>query len=449
MVTYNDLDDNLKAMIREVPAAIINHADGEDLTVRKQVLKFADRHKATTAYADRGMIIIRRKEKTVIRENIEVKINILNQDMINEDSTIYVIRYEHDLNGQIIEVPSNCILVFDGGKFVNGTVNLNGAQLVGVGVYPEEFIQTIGTGLRAGTPRWTTDGYIEWWDGSKWFNPYTTLNDALNRNLSNINQQLVGINDNLVQSINAINQAALNETNARTAADEELDERIDNETTDRIAADTKLQSLIDKLSITHTNDIAKVKQLIQDNTDLIGQKEKEIYAKIDEVVAAYRADDDALRAKIIEGLETERRSRINDIATAKQEIVELVNDNDGIHRRLLRGVYNELTKVVSRTDKQYDEVRIHLNKLNELIQQNIISITDLQNRLQAANDRIAELENNTNKYLVRFRLPDGTIVGGQYVVPGGTPIVPDIAEGVTYDKDFSVVNEDMLINVTY
>ena len=32
MVTYNDLDDNLKAMIREVPAAIINHADGEDLT---------------------------------------------------------------------------------------------------------------------------------------------------------------------------------------------------------------------------------------------------------------------------------------------------------------------------------------------------------------------------------------------------------------------------------
>lgn len=447
MVTYNDLDDNLKAMIREVPAAIINHADGEDLTVRKQVLKFADRHKATTAYANRGMIIIRRKEKTVIRENIEVKINILNQDMINEDSTIYVIRYEHDLNGQVIEVPSNCILVFDGGKFVNGTVNLNGAQLVGVGVYPEEFIQTIGTGLRAGTPRWTTDGYIEWWDGSKWFNPYTTLNDALNRNLSNINQQLVGLNDNLVQSINAINQAALNETNARIEKDNELATQIANEVQARTNSDTKLQELIDKLNITHNNDINKVKQLIQANTDLINQKEKEIY---DKIVSAYRADDDALRAKIIEGLETERRSRINDIATAKQEIIELVNKNNETHQLLLRGVYNELTKVITRTDKQYDEVYAHLNKANELIQQNIISITDLQNRLQAANDRIAELENNTNKYLVRFRLPNGNIVGGQYVVPGGTPIVPDdMAEGATYDKDFSVVNEDMLINVTY
>ena len=447
MVTYNDLDDNLKAMIREVPAAIINHADGEDLTVRKQVLKFADRHKATTAYVNRGMIIIRRKEKTVIRENIEVKINILNQDMINEDSTIYVIRYEHDLNGQVIEVPSNCILVFDGGKFVNGTVNLNGAQLVGVGVYPEEFIQTIGTGLRAGTPRWTTDGYIEWWDGSKWFNPYTTLNNALNRNLSNINQQLVGINDNLVQSINAINQATLNETNARTGKDNELATQIANEVQARTNGDTKLQELIDKLNVTHNNDINKVKQLIQANTDLINQKEKEIY---DKIVSAYRADDDALRAKIIEGLETERRSRINDIATAKQEIIELVNKNNETHQLLLRGVYNELTKVITRTDKQYDEVYAHLNKANELIQQNIISITDLQNRLQAANDKIAELENNTNKYLVRFRLPDGNIVGGQYVVPGGTPIVPDdMAEGATYDKDFSIVNEDMLINVTY
>ena len=446
MVTYNDLDDNLKAMIREVPAAIINHADGEDLTVRQQVLKFADRHKATTAYANRGMIIIRRKEKTVIRENIEVKINILNQDMINEDSTIYVIRYEHDLNGQVIEVPSNCILVFDGGKFVNGTVNLNGAQLVGVGVYPEEFIQTIGTGLRAGTPRWTTDGYIEWWDGNKWFNPYTTLNDALNRNLSNINQQLVGLNDNLVQSINAINQAALNETNARTEKDNELATQIANEVQARTNGDTKLQELIDKLNVTHNNDINKVKQLIQANTDLINQKEKEIY---DNIVSAYRADDDALRAKIIEGLETERRSRINDIATAKQEIVELVNDNDKVHKHLIQGVYKELTKVVTRTDKQYNEVYAHLNKANELIQQNIISIIDLQNRLKAANDRIAELEDNTNKYLVRFRLPDGNIVGGQYVVPGGTPIIPDIAEGATYDKDFAVVNEDMLINVTY
>lgn len=442
MVTYNDLDDNLKAMIREVPAAIINHADGEDLTVRQQVLKFADRHKATTAYSNRGMIIVRRKEKTVIRENLEIKINILNQDMMTEDSTIYVIRYEHDLNGQTIEVPSNCILVFDGGKLINGTVNLNGAQLVGVSLYPEEFIQNIGTGLRAGTPHWTTDGYIEWWDGSKWFNPYTTLNDALNRNLSNINQQLVGLNDNLVQSINAINQAALNETNARTAADDDLDARIDNEVTDRIEGDTKLQSLIDKLNVTHTNDIVKVKQLIQANTDLINQKENEI-------VAAYRADDDALRKKIIEGLETERRSRINDIATAKQEIVEMVKENDDIHRHLLRGVYNELNKVTSRTDKQYDEVHIHLNKLNELIQQNIISIIDLQNRLDKVNERIDELEDNANKYLVRFKLPDGTIVGGQYVVPGGTPIVPDdIAEGVVFDKDFSIVNEDMLINVT-
>lgn len=443
MITFNDLDDNLKAMIG-THSAVVNHADGEDLTVRKQVLKFADRHKPTTANVARGYIIIRRKYKKVIRENAEVEINILTQDMMTEDSTIYVINYEFDLNGETIEVPNNSVLLFNGGKLINGTVNLNGAQLIGVSLYPQDYIETIGNGLRAGTPRWTSDGYIEWWDGSKWFNPYTTLNDALNINLKNIAEQFTTLNNNLVQAINTINSAI----QVRIEKDTELENAINKEIEDRTTADSNLQKLIDNLSVRHENQVIALKQLIKSNTDLIGTTKDELLDEINKVVEAYKKDDDELRELIVEYLKKEANARARDIGTVKEELRDYIDKGDKALNLLLRGVSKDTNSALKRIDDIADEVHKHLVECNALTQQLNISVIDMQNRLDRANDRIKELENNTNKYLVRFRMPDGTILGGQYVEPNGTPIVPDLIESATFDKDFSVVTEDMLINVT-
>lgn len=443
MITFNDLDDNLKAMIG-THSAVVNHADGEDLTVRKQVLKFADRHKPTTANVDRGYIIVRRKYKKVIRENVEVEINILTQDMMTEDSTIYVINYEFDLNGETIEVPNNSVLLFNGGKLINGTVNLNGAQLIGVSLYPQDYIETIGNGLRAGTPRWTSDGYIEWWDGSKWFNPYTTLNDALNTNLVNIAEQFTTLNNNLVQAINTINSAI----QVRIEKDTELENTINKEIEDRTAADSNLQKLIDNLSVRHENQVIALKQLIKSNTDLIGTTKDELLDEINKVVEVYKKDDDELRELIVEYLKKEANARARDIGTVKEELRDYIDKGDKALNLLLRGVSKDTNSALKRIDDIADEVHKHLVECNALTQQLNISVIDMQNRLDRANDRIKELENNTNKYLVRFRMPDGTILGGQYVEPNGTPIVPDLIESATFDKDFSVVTEDMLINVT-
>jgi hypothetical protein len=37
-------------------------------------------------------------------------------------NTIYEIRYDYDLNGQTVTIPANCVLKFNGGKLVNGTL---------------------------------------------------------------------------------------------------------------------------------------------------------------------------------------------------------------------------------------------------------------------------------------------------------------------------------------
>lgn len=51
--------------------------------------------------------------------------NLLTSTMINQPNTIYEIRYDFDLNGESIEVPDRCILIFEGGSFNNGTLYLN------------------------------------------------------------------------------------------------------------------------------------------------------------------------------------------------------------------------------------------------------------------------------------------------------------------------------------
>ena len=48
--------------------------------------------------------------------------NVLTQDMINQLNTIYVIRYDFDLDREIIKINQGCILKFEGGSLKNGTL---------------------------------------------------------------------------------------------------------------------------------------------------------------------------------------------------------------------------------------------------------------------------------------------------------------------------------------
>ena len=54
--------------------------------------------------------------------NRNVRKNILTQDMINDPNTVYEIKYDFDLNSEIIKIPFRCILKFKGGCIKNGTL---------------------------------------------------------------------------------------------------------------------------------------------------------------------------------------------------------------------------------------------------------------------------------------------------------------------------------------
>ena len=444
MITFNDLDDNLKTILGS-NRTVVNHADGEDLTVRKQVLKFADRHYETTKDVERGYIIIRRKYKTVIRDNNQVRINILNQDMINEENTIYEVRYVFDLNGQVINVPSNCIIFFNGGKFINGTVNLNGAKLGSVGGYAQDNIETLGDGIPAGTTRWTSDGYIEWWNGTKWFNPYTTLNDALIQNLNNVADSFNQVNANIQTIVTQINTVIQNEAVIRQATDSDLGVQIKQEATKREEADNTLQTNIDSLSNKHIQDV----NTLQNSINSVSNKFDVLNSSLANVINAYKTADTNIINLLNEGLKDEANARVKQIGEEVQNLLNIINGFKDKVAYIVNDLKGDHASLIKRVDYMMDLVTTKINNFKETLENLHISIIDNQNRIADINERIKNYEDNVNKYLVRFRLPDGKLIGGQYVEPGGDAVAPEVEEGARFDKSFINIQEDLLINITY
>lgn len=119
------LDESVKEYIGS-RGDIDNLPDGEDLTTRNfngtEVLSFADKKYLPTSFSGLG--------RKYLRKNFVDGINVLEQYMINEPNTIYIIQYDYCLNGAEIEIPENCVLQFEGGSFNGGSIVGNNTNII-------------------------------------------------------------------------------------------------------------------------------------------------------------------------------------------------------------------------------------------------------------------------------------------------------------------------------
>lgn len=65
-----------------------------------------------------------------LKKNIVEDKNVLTQDMINTENTIYYVEYDYDLDGQTINIPQGCVIMFSGGTLSNGTLTCNDTLFV-------------------------------------------------------------------------------------------------------------------------------------------------------------------------------------------------------------------------------------------------------------------------------------------------------------------------------
>lgn len=120
-----------RSIIEEAIEELIFYPDEEDITgVRdgnRTFLKFKNKDYDPSEFSGMGRIILRKNlvgtEACAIDDNDHYS-NILKQDMIMEENTIYIVQYDFDLDGKAISIPKGCTLWFQGGSINNGTIYL-------------------------------------------------------------------------------------------------------------------------------------------------------------------------------------------------------------------------------------------------------------------------------------------------------------------------------------
>lgn len=168
---YNQLLDRVVQAEQYVIDATTNQvilADNEDTAVVGGLLKLADRPYKADGLSGKGFKILRQRLYAVTSSNcpfnemgtdceecceccIEDCINesiipnkyirnVLLQEDFNHSNTIFIVRYDFDLNGKELVLLDDCEIRFEGGTFKNGTLNLNNAKVLGmVGDYKDYF----------------------------------------------------------------------------------------------------------------------------------------------------------------------------------------------------------------------------------------------------------------------------------------------------------------------
>ena len=140
--------------------------DEEDLTKTapdasgNSYLKFKNKDYNNVEFSGLGRVFVRKNIKTLQDPNtlITRKINYLSQEQIADENTIYIIQYNHDLNGQTIIIPENSILFFEGGTITNGVIEGQNTNIVA----GKNVIFGIGTTI---TGTWNiTDIYDYWFE---------------------------------------------------------------------------------------------------------------------------------------------------------------------------------------------------------------------------------------------------------------------------------------------
>lgn len=180
---YNP-DDNQKPQgsTQVINNIVYNQADNEDLEEviqnGKSVLHFKDKLYNLEEYSGYGRVWLRKnikksslcdccddEQKNILTQNMFFK-----QDNISPNTnTIYIVQYDYDLDGETITIPSDSVLVFDGGSFSNGQIILDNTLVVPPTLDLNDVFKniTLGGTYKEGQTIYK-DKYLQYWDGKKW-----------------------------------------------------------------------------------------------------------------------------------------------------------------------------------------------------------------------------------------------------------------------------------------
>ena len=127
-----------RSPIEEALEELVLYPDEEDITgVRdgnRTFLKFKDKDYDPADFSGMGRIMLRKNlvgTEACSLDDEDHLLNVLTQDMIREENTVYIVQYDFDLDGKVISIPKGCTLWFQGGSINNGTIYLQETAILG------------------------------------------------------------------------------------------------------------------------------------------------------------------------------------------------------------------------------------------------------------------------------------------------------------------------------
>lgn len=165
-VTESMLSESVKQLMFSSGSHVTNMPDEEDLTTTGGEfgsLKFKDKMYEPENYSGLGRVYL--------RKNFLNGRNVLTQSMLQWSNTIYIVRYDYDLQKATIEIPDNCELVFDGGKISNGKVILTNTLVRPFGHITDYIQAEISGNYKEGQILYDKkEKVLQVWTGTMWRN---------------------------------------------------------------------------------------------------------------------------------------------------------------------------------------------------------------------------------------------------------------------------------------
>lgn len=242
--------------------------DEEDLTkVRikdKDYIKFKDKEYSPEEFSGIGKVYLRKNmicpEASYIDDEDHF-INVLTQDMVDKENTIYIIQYDYDLEGKEITVPKGCVLWFQGGSLGNGTVVLDSTPILGAFEYSDLGTVTLkGTFNKGQVMTFVDDNrqMLKWWNGNEWLllldiTDYNAILDIIKALSDRHDREMAACYLYFNNRCDTIQRNLDTEVSERTKEVKRLDDRINAEAAERKAADTSIINNLNQEITDRTN----------------------------------------------------------------------------------------------------------------------------------------------------------------------------------------------------
>lgn len=238
-----------RSPIEEALKELVSYPDEEDITgVRdgdRTFLKLKDKSYNPEDFSGKGRIILRKNPVGTEACSIDDEdhlINILTQDMIREENTIYIVQYDFDLDGKVISIPKGCILWFQGGSINNGTVYLQETAILGAfkldDVGSAKLFGKFNTGQ---VMTFTNDNRqeLKWWNGEEWalildITDYNEIKSIINNLIEQHNADIADCRKYIEDKYEELNTTITNLSNTINNIENIIEEKVESYITNNV-----------------------------------------------------------------------------------------------------------------------------------------------------------------------------------------------------------------------